>query len=83
VLGLNFNITEATHPPDSKTQVASGSSEEMNFKEQIASFEKSVIEKELARQKGDLKKTQEALGIPKQTLYDKMKTFDLNRKDYQ
>ena len=83
VLGLNLNITEATHPPDSNFQVTNDSSEGLSFKEQIASFEKNVIEKELARQKGDLKKTQEALGIPKQTLYDKMKTFELNRKNYQ
>lgn len=52
------------------------------FKEKVANFEKALIENELKVQKGDLKKTQNILGIPKQTLYDKIKTFGINRKDY-
>ncbi|MCH7651871.1 MAG: hypothetical protein IIA63_12030 [Nitrospinae bacterium] len=29
-----------------------------------------------------VEQAQKGLSIPKQTLYDKIKTFDLNRKDY-
>ncbi len=54
-----------------------------SFKEQVAAFEKALIEQELKSWKGDLKKIQETLNIPKQTLYDKIKTFGLNRKDYK
>ena len=84
VLGLNLDVPEASElsaggnlsleipPQNGKT-----------FKEQVATFEKALIEQELKSWKGDLKKIQENLNIPKQTLYDKIKTFGLNRKDYK
>jgi len=82
VLGLNLDLETAftsLGEPESPGSAESG----VTFKEQVSAFEKTLIEEELKRQKGDLKKTQEALHIPKQTLYDKIKTFGINRKDYQ
>ncbi len=45
-------------------------------------FEKTTIEQELNRQKGDIKKTYTALGIPRQTLYDKMNKYGLKRSQF-
>ncbi|MCP5372920.1 MAG: sigma-54-dependent Fis family transcriptional regulator [Hyphomicrobiales bacterium] len=51
--------------------------------EQVGHFEKSLIAQELARHKGDIRKTMEALGVPRKTLYDKMAKFGLSRRSYQ
>ena len=40
-------------------------------------------EQELIRQRGDIKNTYLALGIPRQTLYYKIQKYGLNRKNYQ
>ncbi|CAI2718985.1 sigma-54-dependent transcriptional regulator [Nitrospina watsonii] len=83
VLGLNLDLeTSLTSLAEDAESVSSGNAG-VTFKEQVSDFEKHLIEQELIRQKGDLKKAQDALQIPKQTLYDKIKTFGLNRKDYQ
>ncbi|MDH5762248.1 MAG: sigma-54 dependent transcriptional regulator [Nitrospinota bacterium] len=85
VLGLNLDVPDVSEKPDVASPVSSGQSFPSNgqsFKEKIAQFEKSLIESELKAQKGDLKKIQDSLSIPKQTLYDKIKTFGLNRKNY-
>ena len=81
-LGLNL---EASMEGGNASASASGQPEKAgkSFKEQVADFEKSLIEKELKSYKGDLKLTQAALKIPKQTLYDKIKSFGLNRRDFQ
>ncbi len=80
VLGLNLDLSQSSSSQMDRNSAAS--QESQTFKQQVSGFEKSLIEQELIRQKGDLKKTQEALQIPKQTLYDKIKVFGLNRKDY-
>jgi two-component system C4-dicarboxylate transport response regulator DctD len=85
VLGLTLDAPEIFEKPDAAPPISSGQpfpSSGHSFKEKIAQFEKSLIESELKAQKGDLKKIQDSLSIPKQTLYDKIKTFGLNRKDY-
>lgn len=83
VLGLNLDLeTSLTSLAGDAESMSSGNAG-VTFKEQVSDFEKHLIEQELIRQKGDLKKAQDALQIPKQTLYDKIKTFGLNRKDYQ
>ncbi|MGP0628171.1 sigma-54-dependent transcriptional regulator [Nitrospina sp. 32_T5] len=82
VLGLNLDLESSLLSSD---DLPDPNPDRLNltFKEQVANFERNLIEQELVRQKGDLKKAQEVLQIPKQTLYDKIKTFGLNRKDYQ
>lgn len=82
VLGLNFDVPAAENPSDSPASMVFPPQNGKSFKEQVASFEKTLIEQELKSWKGDLKKIQANLNIPKQTLYDKIKTFGLNRKDY-
>ena len=51
--------------------------------QQVECFEKSIIEQELIQQKGSLKKTMEALGIPRKTLYDKMQKYGLDKSNYK
>lgn len=83
VLGLSLGMPEFAENPLATPSVESLPQNGRTFKEQVAAFEKALIEQELKTHKGDLKKTQEALSIPKQTLYDKMETFGLNRKDFK
>ncbi len=49
---------------------------------QVELFEKSLIVQELAHQKGNIKATYEALGLPRKTFYDKLKKYDISRVDY-
>jgi two-component system, NtrC family, C4-dicarboxylate transport response regulator DctD len=50
--------------------------------EQMNTFEKTLIVQELARTSGDVKATYLTLGLPRKTLYDKMKKYALKRKDF-
>ena len=50
--------------------------------EQVWTFEKKIIDRELARQKGNIKNVLIGLGLPRQTLYDKMRKYGLKRTDY-
>ncbi len=50
--------------------------------DQLEAFEKALIEKELKEHRGDIKKTYQALGIPRQTLYYKIQKYGLKRKDF-
>jgi len=54
----------------------------MALPEQVEFFEKSLIVQELAHQKGNVKATYEALGLPRKTLYDKMKKYGINRSEF-
>lgn len=51
--------------------------------QQVECFEKSLIIQELALQKGSLKQTMVALGIPRKTLYDKMQRYGLDKSHYK
>lgn len=49
----------------------------------VEHFEKTLIQGELARHGGSIKHTLESLKLPRKTLYDKMKKYDLDKKDYK
>lgn len=51
----------------------------MTLPDQIERFEKILLEQELLRQKGSIKGTMEALGLPRKTLYDKMRKYGLDK----
>ncbi|MEN8130008.1 MAG: sigma-54 dependent transcriptional regulator [Pseudomonadota bacterium] len=55
---------------------------EMTLPTQVQSFERSIIEHELIRQHGNITKTLAALGVPRKTLYDKMRKYGLDRRSY-
>ena len=54
----------------------------LSLAEQVDLFEKSLIESELARHKGSVKATVEALNVPRKTFYDKLKRYGLSREDF-
>ncbi|HND98756.1 MAG TPA: sigma-54 dependent transcriptional regulator [Plasticicumulans sp.] len=49
--------------------------------DQVAAFERVVIVQELERQDGNVVATADALGVPRKTLYDKLKKYGLRRED--
>lgn len=54
----------------------------LSLPEQVEHFERSLIVQELTHQRGNIKATYEALGLPRKTLYDKMKKYRIERGDY-
>jgi len=71
---------------DSPSRVFSAKEKNNGYKqtlvEQMNTFEKTLIVQELARTSGDVKATYLTLGLPRKTLYDKMKKYALKRKDF-
>ncbi len=55
----------------------------MNLREQVGSFEKSLIDQELRACKGNLSEATQALGIPRKTLHDKVRKYGLDRRQYR
>lgn len=55
----------------------------MTLPEQMERFEKTLLEQELMRQKGSIKDTMDALGLPRKTLYDKMRKYGLDKDLYK
>lgn len=55
----------------------------ITLKQQVDCFEKSLIKQQLELQKGNLKRTLEVLGIPRKTLYDKMRRYGLDKNHYK
>ena len=51
--------------------------------EQLECFERGLIEQHLKANGGSIKDTMESLGLPRKTLYDKMKKYGLDRADYK
>ncbi|PWV61597.1 sigma-54-dependent transcriptional regulator [Plasticicumulans acidivorans] len=49
--------------------------------EQVAAFERTVITQALARHDGNVVATADALGVPRKTLYDKLKKYGLRRDE--
>ncbi|TCO81341.1 two-component system C4-dicarboxylate transport response regulator DctD [Plasticicumulans lactativorans] len=56
-----------------------GSGATLSLPEQVAAFERAVIVQELERHKGSVGAACEALGLPRKTLYDKLKKYGLRR----
>ncbi|GAA3710963.1 sigma-54 dependent transcriptional regulator [Oceanisphaera sediminis] len=49
----------------------------------VEHFERTLIQAELARHGGSIKHTLESLQLPRKTLYDKMKKYELDKNDYK
>lgn len=54
----------------------------MSLPEQVECFERSLIEEQLVAHHGSIKDTMAALGLPRKTLYDKMKKYGLEKADF-
>jgi two-component system C4-dicarboxylate transport response regulator DctD len=55
----------------------------LNLAEQVGQFEKLLIHTELGKCGGSIQDTQASLELPRKTLYDKMKKYGLDKKDYK
>ncbi|MBI4383794.1 MAG: sigma-54-dependent Fis family transcriptional regulator [Nitrospinae bacterium] len=82
VLNRQFQMDLSGGPTAEVFNLRSKDAQSMPLSRQVNEFEKALIEQELIRQKGDIKKTHAALGLPRQTLYDKMNKYGLKRTDY-
>ena len=74
VLGLfgeRLNLTAGTHPQGS------------SLPEQVEQFERSMINEELRRHHGDVGLCAKALGVPKQTLYDKLRRLRISTEEFR
>lgn len=54
-----------------------------NLAQQVAQFEKMLIHTQLGKCGGSIQETQHCLGLPRKTLYDKMKKYGLDKSDYK
>ncbi|RQW63216.1 sigma-54-dependent transcriptional regulator [Vibrio viridaestus] len=73
LLGKLIQLDMAEHPTDSA----------LNLNEQVAEYEKSLIENTLIESNGSIKLTMEKLQIARKTLYDKMQKHHLNKDHYK
>ncbi len=55
----------------------------LKLPEQVEQFERSLIQQALTRHKGSIKEALETLGLPRKTLYDKMRKHGLDRQDFR
>ncbi len=51
--------------------------------QQVELFEKSLIDQALARHRGRVSEVSERLGLPRKTLYDKLRKYGLRAEDYR
>jgi len=67
VLGLEAAVPDAVEPTAPSTLAA-----------HVDAFERSLIETELRRSQGSITRSAEALGLPRKTLYDKLKRHSID-----
>jgi len=58
-------------------------SNHMTLPDKVDQFERMLIQAELSRCGGSIKETLTSLGLPRKTLYDKMKKYGLDKKDFK
>ncbi|WP_372873173.1 sigma-54-dependent transcriptional regulator [Shewanella sp.] len=54
----------------------------MSLSQRVEFFERVLIEEALSHNRGSIKLTMEQLELPRKTLYDKMRKYELDRKHY-
>jgi len=69
---------EAASEPAAQENGGAGRS----LREQVETFEKSLIAQELERTRGNVVQVSEKLQIPRKTLYDKLSKYGLSRDDF-
>ncbi len=55
----------------------------LSLPQRVENFEKMLIQNELERHAGSIKETLSTLGVPRKTLYDKMRKYALDKADYK
>lgn len=68
------------------TQAAAGTAEasggDMSLQDKVGAFERSLIVEALSRHRGCMRQTAEDLGVPRKTLYDKLRKYDLDHRAF-
>ncbi|MFP4137246.1 MAG: sigma-54-dependent transcriptional regulator [Halomonas sp.] len=62
---------------------AEGDSGEPTLPQQVELFERSLLDQALTRHRGRVSEACERLGLPRKTLYDKLKKYGLRPEDYR
>ena len=62
---------------------ASAIGDSTNLHDRVEWFEKSLIEQALEKCEGSINATLETLGTPRKTLYDKMRKYGIDKKNYK
>ena len=62
---------------------AANESEDRSLKDVVGDFERGLIMETLRRHQGDVLAVSESLGIPKKTLYDKMRRYALSGEEFR
>ena len=65
------------------SEVDSATGRTLNLAEQVAGFERSILQDALKRYQGRLKPVQEELGLPRKTLYEKLRKHGLQKEEYK
>ena len=53
-----------------------------SLSDKVSVFEKTVIEQALAENGGNIQDTADALSLPRRTLNEKMRRYEIERKDF-
>lgn len=64
-------------------ELPAASSSALSLPQRVENFEKMLIQNELERHAGSIKETLNTLGVPRKTLYDKMRKYELDKADYK
>jgi len=80
--GLNLDEGYLNHSLEKSFAFQNFQKKPLDYSGQMSKFEKMIIEKELINHKGSIKKVLDSLKIPRQTLRDKMKKYELHRQNY-
>ncbi|MBC8284245.1 MAG: sigma-54-dependent Fis family transcriptional regulator [Nitrospinae bacterium] len=83
VLGLGLGLLNNTVNDKNSSSMDASVDTALTLTEQMKAFEKKIIEQELLRQGGSIKNSHAALGIPRQTLVDKMKKYGFEKKNFR
>ncbi len=62
---------------------AESDSGDLALPQQVELFEKSLLDQALTRHRGRVSEACERLGLPRKTLYDKLKKYGLRPEDYR
>jgi len=63
-------------------RLSSTSNDEQSLPEKVEAFEKGLIMQALEKSNGSIKDAMEILGIPRKTLSDKLKKYEIDRADF-
>lgn len=72
----------ATAALPGQTLAGDGPAGEGSLSDQVAAFERGLIAQALSRNGGCVRRSSEALGVPRKTLHDKMRRLGLERHDF-